>query len=52
MADRLRTLLVFGTRLDDSVAYERMARASNPHGDGQASQWVATALLRRGGLSS
>lgn len=52
MADRLRTLLVFGTRPDDSAAYERMARASNPYGDGQASRRIATALLRRGGLSS
>lgn len=37
--------------LDDSAAYERMARASNPYGDGQASRRIADALLKRSELN-
>jgi UDP-N-acetylglucosamine 2-epimerase (non-hydrolysing) len=33
--------------LDSSEAYERMAQAVNPYGDGQASQRIVTALLGR-----
>ena len=37
--------------LDDPVAYERMARATNPYGDGHAARRIAQALLAfyRGG---
>jgi UDP-N-acetylglucosamine 2-epimerase (non-hydrolysing) len=37
--------------LDDPAAYQRMAKAVNPYGDGHASQRIATALLAyvRGG---
>jgi UDP-N-acetylglucosamine 2-epimerase (non-hydrolysing) len=31
--------------LDDGEAYEKMARVTNPYGDGQASQRIAAALL-------
>ena len=30
---------------DDSAAYERMARAVNPYGDGHASERIADVLL-------
>lgn len=33
--------------MDDPVAYQRMAQSVNPYGDGQASQRIAAALLRR-----
>ena len=32
--------------LEDNDEYERMARASNPYGDGKASQKIVTALLK------
>jgi UDP-N-acetylglucosamine 2-epimerase (non-hydrolysing) len=32
--------------LDDASAYERMARAVNPYGDGKAAQRIADALIR------
>jgi UDP-N-acetylglucosamine 2-epimerase (non-hydrolysing) len=31
--------------LDDTAEYERMARAVNPYGDGQASERIVAALL-------
>ena len=31
--------------LDDSAAYERMAQAKNPYGDGQASRRIADCML-------
>jgi UDP-N-acetylglucosamine 2-epimerase len=37
--------------LSDPVAYDRMARATNPFGDGQASSRVAAELSYRFGLS-
>lgn len=33
--------------LEDNDEYERMARATNPYGDGKASQRIVTALLNR-----
>lgn len=33
------------TLLDDDAAYQRMARAANPYGDGQAARRIADALL-------
>ncbi len=33
--------------LDDDTAYERMAKAANPYGDGHASQRIVAALLGR-----
>jgi UDP-N-acetylglucosamine 2-epimerase len=33
--------------MDDPTAYQRMAQAVNPYGDGRASQRIAAALLRR-----
>ena len=40
--------------LDDDAAYQRMARAANPYGDGKASERIAASLLAwyRGGKSS
>jgi UDP-N-acetylglucosamine 2-epimerase (non-hydrolysing) len=39
--------------LDDDAAYQRMARAANPYGDGKASERIAASLLAwyRGGTS-
>jgi len=34
--------------LDDPVAYERMARAANPYGDGHAAERIVSALLGEG----
>ena len=34
-----------GELLDDDAAYQKMARAINPYGDGQASRRIATGLL-------
>lgn len=34
--------------MDDPDAYQRMAQAVNPYGDGRASQRIAAAILRRG----
>lgn len=40
--------------LDDDAAYQRMARAANPYGDGKASERIAASLLAtyRGGEAS
>ena len=32
--------------LEDSVAYEKMSKASNPYGDGEASRRIVEALLK------
>ena len=37
--------------LTDTAAYERMARAVNPYGDGQACRRIAEAILYANGLS-
>ena len=37
----------FSRLLDDPVAYEEMSHASNPYGDGRASERIADALARR-----
>ncbi|MFS8579996.1 MAG: UDP-N-acetylglucosamine 2-epimerase (non-hydrolyzing), partial [Novibacillus thermophilus] len=36
----------------DQGAYEQMARASNPYGDGEASRRIAEAILYHFGLRS
>jgi UDP-N-acetylglucosamine 2-epimerase (non-hydrolysing) len=35
--------------LEDEAAYQRMALAANPYGDGQAAQRIVTALWKVGG---
>lgn len=40
----------FSRLLDDPAAYEKMSHASNPHGDGHASERIAD-ILRQGGAS-
>ena len=37
--------------LDDPAAYQQMAQAVNPYGDGQAAGRIVQALLRRAGLA-
>ena len=37
--------------LTDTAAYERMAKAVNPYGDGQACRRIAEAILYANGLS-
>lgn len=38
--------------LDDKAAYDKMAHAANPYGDGRASERIIAAILYRFGLSS
>ena len=38
--------------LDDRAAYEAMARAHNPYGDGKASQRIAKAVAAAHGIHS
>ena len=46
MAEREEEILRQASRLlDDSAAYERMAQAKNPYGDGQASRRIADCML-------
>jgi UDP-N-acetylglucosamine 2-epimerase (non-hydrolysing) len=40
------------TLLTDAAAYERMSRAANPYGDGQASKRIADAILHHFGRSA
>jgi UDP-N-acetylglucosamine 2-epimerase (non-hydrolysing) len=44
-----RAKIVAATKrlLEDEVAYARMSRASNPYGDGRASERIAAWLLAR-----
>lgn len=50
--DRKRIVEETATLLDDPAAYERMARAVNPYGDGRASARIVAALRLRAGLTS
>jgi UDP-N-acetylglucosamine 2-epimerase (non-hydrolysing) len=47
--DRERIVTTAGNLLDSSEAYERMATAVSPYGDGQASERIVAALERRYG---
>jgi len=42
--DRLRIFSAIRQLLEDPVAYETMARAGNPYGDGRAAERIVTAL--------
>ena len=44
-ANRIRIVEALTTLLDDREAYDRMARAVNPYGDGQAARRIVDALL-------
>lgn len=46
-ADRARIVETCARLLDDSAAYDAMARAHNPYGDGQASRRIAAVLAER-----
>jgi UDP-N-acetylglucosamine 2-epimerase (non-hydrolysing) len=50
--NRKRIIEETATLLDDPVAYERMARAVNPYGDGKASARIVATLRLRAGLTS
>jgi UDP-N-acetylglucosamine 2-epimerase (non-hydrolysing) len=45
-ANRARIVHAAATLLDDATAYDAMARAVNPYGDGKAAPRIAEALLR------
>jgi UDP-N-acetylglucosamine 2-epimerase (non-hydrolysing) len=47
-ADEDRIVSEVSTLLDDSVAYQRMARAHNPYGDGHAAERIAEIIARCG----
>jgi UDP-N-acetylglucosamine 2-epimerase len=44
--DRARIVASAGRLLDDPAAYERMSRAHNPYGDGQAARRIAERITR------
>jgi UDP-N-acetylglucosamine 2-epimerase (non-hydrolysing) len=47
--DRDRIVKVAGELLDSRSAYDRMANAVNPYGDGRASNRIVAALAERFG---
>jgi UDP-N-acetylglucosamine 2-epimerase (non-hydrolysing) len=49
--DTDRILTEANRLLDDRSAYEKMARAANPYGDGHAAQRIVDALLREAALA-
>ncbi len=51
-SDRAKILAEAGALLDDPRAYEAMARAVNPYGDGQAAHKIVEALLAAGKLEA